>query len=614
MTAPVLRPSATPPRLESRVDVETPEQVVLSYTVAGVGSRAAAAIVDALICVGAFVVVGIVWNALGAPGHGRLGAAERWLFAIVVFAQFALLWGYYVLFEVLHDGQTPGKRLLGLRVVQDGGQALSLGGAAARNLVRIVDMQPAFTYLVGIVSAAMSPRGRRLGDVVAGTIVVREQAVSAPFAADVVPGAPNDAERALPPAALLSDEEFALLERYMARRQAIDPARRQAIALQLARRLKPRVPTEVDAGLGATDYAWLAALHDRERRARAGVAVLRAAGTARGSSPTALPHALVARGAGRWREFAALFAAVQRRRGGLRALGEDEVSDFVARYREVATDLARLQTAARGRDHDAVFYLARLVAAGHNLVYRREESTARTAIDFVLRQVPAEVRRSWRPIAIAALLLFAPAVASFTAVVRDPTLVTELVPPSLLERAESGQRRGPRGGYLPEDEAGARGPVLASVIMSNNVQITFGAFALGITAGIGTCFLLVMNGVAALGAPLGLYASKGILGQILGFVLPHGVLELSAICIAGGAGLLLASAILLPGARTRRDALVDESARAVRLICASTLMLVVAGLLEGNVSPLVWPLAAKGAVSAATAVMLAGWLWPRRAA
>jgi len=593
-----------PPTLESRVDIETPEQVVLSYTVAGVGSRAAAAIVDALLCFGAFLLVVIVAAALGLRVSPRMQRSETWLFAVVVLAQFTLVWGYYVLFELLRDGQTPGKRLLGLRVVQEGGQALTLAGAAARNLVRVLDMQPGFTYVVGIVSAAVSRRGRRLGDMVAGTIVVRERAVTAPFDADA------SAERgALSEEPLLADAEYALLDRYMARRQAIDPPRRAALAQQLIGRLRPRVPAHVGAALGAGDYAWLAALHQRERRARAGRAVLRAGGASGASG--ALPLALVARGAARWREFAALVAAAQRRRGGLRALGEDEVSDFVARYREVATDLARLQTAARGRDHDAVFYLARLVAAGHNLVYRREEAGARSAARFVLRDVPAEVRRSWRPIALAALLLFAPAAASFTAVVRDPALAAELVPAGLLDRAESGARRGATGAYLPSDEAGMRGPVLASLIMSNNVQITFLAFALGVTAGVGTCLVLVGNGVSALGAPLGLYASKGILGQITAFVLPHSVLELSAICIAAGGGLLLAGAILLPGARTRRDALVDEGVRAVRLVSASTLMLVVAGLIEGNVSPLVWPIAAKAAVSLATAVLLAAWLWPR---
>jgi uncharacterized membrane protein SpoIIM required for sporulation/uncharacterized RDD family membrane protein YckC len=603
---------APPPSLEPRVDVETPEQVVLSYTVAGVGSRAAAALVDTLICVAALVVIGTLYTATGLRLDARAHLSEEWVVAIVVIAQFLIVWGYYVAFEVLRDGQTPGKRLMRLRVVQESGHGLTLAGAAARNLVRVVDMQPGITYLVGVVAAALSPRGRRVGDVVAGTIVVREEAVAASFdtrgAEAPNADAPN-ARRPPAPAPLLADAEYALLDRYMARRQAIDPERRATLATQLVTRLRPRVIAAAEVVTGATDYAWLAALHERERGARAGVTVARAprVGTARASSRA---HTVVARGVARWRDFAAMTAGAQKR-GGLRSLPEEEVSEFVARYREVATDLARLQTASRDGETDAEFYVARLVAAGHNLLYRRRAAEAGSVARFVLRDVPAEVRRSWRPIALAALLLFGPAAASFTAVVRHPELAPQLVPAGLLERAETGAARGRAGGYLPEDEARLRGPVLASVIMTNNVQVTFLAFALGVTAGVGTALSLVMNGISALGAPLGLYASKGIAAQILGFVLPHGVLELSAICIAGGGGFLLAAAILLPGARTRRDALADEGLRAIRLVTASTLLLIVAGLLEGNVSPRVWPLGLKTAVSLGTVVLMTAWLLPR---
>jgi hypothetical protein len=117
--------------------------------------------------------------------------------------------------------------------------------------------------------------------------------------------------------------------------------------------------------------------------------------------------------------------------------------------------------------------------------------------------------------------------------------------------------------------------------------------------------LLVLNGVS-FGGVLGLYQSKGILKLILAFVAPHGVLELTAVCIAGGAGLLLAAALLLPGRRTRKRALVENGRRAIRLIAAATVLLLVAGSLEGFVSPIpYWPLEAKLAISGATLVLLA---------
>jgi uncharacterized membrane protein SpoIIM required for sporulation len=145
---------------------------------------------------------------------------------------------------------------------------------------------------------------------------------------------------------------------------------------------------------------------------------------------------------------------------------------------------------------------------------------------------------------------------------------------------------------------------MASSIITNNVQVAFAAFAFGITAGLLTVWILLSNGVS-LGAVFGLYASKGIGKLLLAFVAPHGVLELAAICISGGAGFLLAGALLLPGARTRRTALVENGRRAIRLVAGSAFLLVVAGTIEGFVSPIEWwPLELKLAVSGATLVGL----------
>jgi uncharacterized membrane protein SpoIIM required for sporulation len=149
---------------------------------------------------------------------------------------------------------------------------------------------------------------------------------------------------------------------------------------------------------------------------------------------------------------------------------------------------------------------------------------------------------------------------------------------------------------------------MASQIIANNVQVTIAAFAAGITAGLGTIFLLVMNGVS-LGGVFGLYAAKGILPLLVAFVAPHGVLELSAICIAAAAGLLVAAAMLIPGNRTRRRALAENGARAMRLMTAAALMLIVAGSIEGMISPIpYWPISLKVIVSAITLVLLVAYL------
>jgi len=150
--------------------------------------------------------------------------------------------------------------------------------------------------------------------------------------------------------------------------------------------------------------------------------------------------------------------------------------------------------------------------------------------------------------------------------------------------------------------------VMASGIIANNVQVTFGAFAGGITAGALTLYMLVMNGVS-LGSAFGLYANKGIVRLLIAFIAPHGVLELFAICVAGGAAFLIAAGLLLPGNRSRRSALVENGRRAIRLIGVSTLLLVVAGTLEGLVSPIEWwPIEGKLAVSGTTLVLLVVYL------
>jgi uncharacterized membrane protein SpoIIM required for sporulation len=247
------------------------------------------------------------------------------------------------------------------------------------------------------------------------------------------------------------------------------------------------------------------------------------------------------------------------------------------------------------------------VAGAHNLLYRDRRSTVRDVLRFISFDVPTEVRRSVLPISIAATFLFLPAIIAYTAVVRDPRVAPSFIPVQMLDRAEEGVTRAKQGtGYIPDPQV--LRPLMASRIIANNVQVTFAAFAFGVTAGLGTLVLLLFNGVS-LGGVFGLYQSKGILKLLLAFVAPHSVLELSAICIAGGAGLLIAAALLVPGNRTRRRALAENSKRAMYLIAASTLLLLVAGSIEGLVSPIPnWPLWAKASVAATTAVMLALYL------
>ena len=573
---------------EQTVDVETPELVVLTYSIAGVGSRVLAGLTDLLICAVALVAVSIAILLLGG-GLSLIGdRGASWGAAVLFLAQFVIMWGYYVLFEGLMDGQTPGKRLHRLRVVRDGGYSVTFGVSAVRNLVRMIDMQPGVFYLVGMTSLFFTKRGRRLGDLVAGTIVVREdvQRVDEPARSK----APSE-QGATALQTALTEDEYVLLSRFVERWGALDPLRRAALAAQLAERFGKVLPDDK-----RPPAPRLLELHAREQAARTrGVASRGETGAGRER------QALIAAGSSRWTSFAAKLAAAQKR--GLASLGETGVREFVTEYRTLSADLARLRTASAGRSLDEMFYLGRLVAGAHNLLYRDRGMTLRGAVRYLFTDVPREVRRSARPIALAGLMLFGPAVIAAVGVMRAPELAPRLLPSTMLQRAEDGVQRAKGGeGYI--DDPQLLRPVMASRIVTNNVQVTFAVFAGGITAGLLTVLMLVLNGIS-MGAVVGLYASKSIGILLLAFVAPHGVLELFAICVAAGGGFLIASGLLLPGNRTRARALVENSRRAVRLVAASTFLLVIAGTLEGFVSPIPWwPIEGKLAVSGLTAVFL----------
>lgn len=600
MTAPA--PGQAPRRgddFTQRVEVETPELVVLSYTIAGVGSRVYAGFLDLLVCVGLLVAIGIAMAVLQARfGIMRLGAISAWATALLGLAAFAVFWGYYVICEWLFDGQTLGKRQLGLRVVRDGGYSVGFAAAAVRNVMRAIDMQPGIFYLFGITTAVLSKTGKRLGDMVAGTVVIQERLVESPAALRTRRVAP-----AAPAVALLSEDEFRLVERWYDRRMELEPERRAALTAQIADRVRRSLESQPG---DAPDSAKLVQLFESERHARdAGIASRHETGAARER------YAIVSTNSPRWLAFASTVAEAQRR--GLRSLGEKRVRDFVADYRSLSSDLARLRTASRDTEATELFYLSRLVGAAHNLLYRERGMTARDVARFVLRDVPREIRRSAGPILLAAVMLFLPALIAGVAVIQHPEVAATFIPAGMLDRAEEGIRRAEAGSGYIEDPQVFR-PVMASGIIRNNIQVTFFAFAAGITAGIGTALALLLNGVS-FGGVIGLYQSKGILPLLVAFVAPHGVLELTAICIAGGGGFLIAAAILIPGMRTRRRALAENGRRAIVLIAGSTMLLVVAGTIEGLISPIpYWPLQWKLAVAAVTAIALYGYLRGGRSA
>lgn len=224
------------PALE-KLNIDTPEQVALEFSLATVGSRFLALAIDTLIQVGIGVALFIVVAfALFLSGAAE-SAARPWVMAVLVLGGFVVYYGYFALFETLWSGQTPGKRVIGLRVIHGSGRPVNAWEAILRNVVRIADQMPAI-YAIGIVSVFLTPRSQRLGDLAAGTVVVHERLVRAELeAAAGAAGEPltQHGSRKLTP------DEIAVIELFFRRRGQLDGYVRMRKAHQIARRVRDRL-------------------------------------------------------------------------------------------------------------------------------------------------------------------------------------------------------------------------------------------------------------------------------------------------------------------------------------------------------------------------------------
>ena len=231
---------------EDRISIATPEGVDLELTLAGVGSRCAARLLDQLIQTGVLIALTLLLGAVGGflIGDGGDGGEDGTGAAAVATALFLVLaflvqFGYDVLFETLASGRSPGKRWTGLRVVRVDGAPVGFVTSAVRNLVRLVDFLPGF-YGVAMVAVLVSSKNQRLGDMAAGTLVVREKKVAPPAGAILAPSRWADDVSGWDVSAI-TNEELATVRRFLERRGGLTPAARDRLGSELATRLFPKV-------------------------------------------------------------------------------------------------------------------------------------------------------------------------------------------------------------------------------------------------------------------------------------------------------------------------------------------------------------------------------------
>ena len=274
----------------------------------------------------------------------------------------------------------------------------------------------------------------------------------------------------------------------------------------------------------------------------------------------------------------------------LSALSNDELHELGTLYRRASADLARAQTRynSTSAGQELVRTLNALVRRAHAQIYASPgtKSAPVTAWHWLFYGFPAAFRRHWRTIAFAALLMYGPAVAAYITVWSDSAntrlFLDEGVVKTVEERAQKKLVTG--WGGNTSYKGVVESPEISGFIMTNNIRVSMLAVALGVTAGIGTGLVLIQNGMM-IGSLAAVATNNNVDYLFWSVILPHGILELSAIAIAGGAGFVLARAIYAPGDLPRRDALKIAGGEAAQLLVGVAAMLIVAGLIEGFITP-----------------------------
>lgn len=258
---------------------------------------------------------------------------------------------------------------------------------------------------------------------------------------------------------------------------------------------------------------------------------------------------------------------------GIKQLDSKQLKHYLYLFRKSSHQLAYARTYYPGSE--VIPYINSLVANSHNHIYSVKKYDFSEVSGFFRFALPNNIRKYKNYILFATAIFLFGFILSWLLVANDPKSATYFMPQEMIENINWDMASSDQWDY----------PIMSSYIMTNNISVAFKAFVLGITLGIGSIYILFSNG-ALLGALTGLVYHNGNPIRYWSLILPHGILELTAIFIAGGAGLMLARSILIPGEYSRKHSIIRSAKEAINLMLGVIVFLIIAGIIEGFFTPI----------------------------
>jgi uncharacterized membrane protein SpoIIM required for sporulation/uncharacterized RDD family membrane protein YckC len=582
------------------IKIETPERIRFKYRIAQPGARAAALMIDLLIQFGVillwFIIFMIIW---GSQSFSDILETDR-LQNLFMFFSFLLIfflqWGYFSFFEIVMNGQTPGKKALKIFVISRNGRDLKASDIILRNLLRVVDGFP-LVHVVGGLVAFIDKRARRLGDILANTLVVMDDRKIYPvpdftFYLKVILRDSKEKPRIemelKKKNAALNENQLYIIRQFLQKSPSIQQKQREEMAAKLADMVFEK--TAVSRG-ECSDEDYLALIYSAHQVF---------------DGDRILSHDFLYRHQKDWDRLESLNQMI--RKEGFKKLSEEDMDIYPRLYREACGDLAEARL--KKLSPDLMAYLNQIVAAAHLNFYSSKRSVRSNIFRLfsdlrsrlLSRLLPAALKkRRWHIILSAVLFLGAYLVTGFL-VYRDSGRARIVVPDDVLLMMEESYS-------VPMDDprSSDASTAMFAYYVQHNVSIAFISFATGIILGLGSLYFLVYNGML-LGSISGYIIAQGYGRNFLVFVTAHSVFELSGLIIAGAAGLLLGSALVAPGNISRKNALNGIKTDLLVLVGTAAVLISCAAVLEGFVSPQPIPYAIKAVIAGLCLSLETGYL------